>query len=180
MRLKRGIILEGPDGTGKSTLGKRLAEYYEVAYYYGGGPPKTQEDITFCCARNRQRILEPSVQDRVTFISENVYRPIMDREFAARLPRGFMHDHLRVGMSLDPIVVYCCAEGGGERATAESYEDDAFLKRLAQCLPRIQEKYRELMTELRQSGAKVVEYDFRRHSFKDLLILIAVMDNQES
>lgn len=68
------IVLEGPDGTGKTTLGYQLAKDLNAQYYHSGGPktPKELED-----KMNELEIMAESsrcyIVDRVPYISEMVY-----------------------------------------------------------------------------------------------------------
>ena len=173
--LQHGIILEGPDGTGKTSLGAHLKRKFGVPYYYGGGPPKDDDGIRECCERNLVRITEPSIQDRTTFFSEPIYRRNMDPEFAAR-SHVDMHSYVKRALDLDPIIVYCCAPNGGERATRESFETDAFTTRLMQVLPKIVSDYDELMREIQWQGFRLLRYDFTRMTRDEATEMIRTID----
>lgn len=43
--MKRLIIFEGPDGTGKTTLAKALATYIDAVYVHHGSYPEVTEDL---------------------------------------------------------------------------------------------------------------------------------------
>ena len=173
--LNHGIILEGPDGTGKTSLGAHLKREFDVPYYYGGGPPKTDAAIIACCERNLERISEPSIQDRTTFFSESIYRPAMEPEFAARCQVDLLA-YQRRALELDPIIVFCCAPDGGRRATREEYETDAFTIRLHAVLPQIVSAYEILMREIQWSGARFIRYDFTRMTRDEVTSMIRTID----
>lgn len=176
--LRHGIILEGPDGTGKTTIGRHLAEVFDVPYHYGGGPPKTDVDIVRCCERNLLRIQEPSVQDRTTFFSESIYRPIMEPEFAARTSVNLL-EYQKRALALDPIIVYCCAPDGWKRAKTEDYEEDQFTTRLRAVLPQIVEAYERLMRELQWQNVRFLRYDLTRVTPDELISRVALIDAYE-
>lgn len=74
MELKRHIIIEGPDGAGKTTLAKQLAFLTGKAYHHEGPPPQgvdVFQHYMSLLVRN-----EPTVFDRL-FEGENVYGPIL-------------------------------------------------------------------------------------------------------
>ena len=69
------IVLEGPDGAGKSTLGRTLSAFLGVPLLHTGGPPETAEAF-----RDKMRSLESFIEvyksliiDRLPPISEHVY-----------------------------------------------------------------------------------------------------------
>ena len=68
------IVLEGPDGTGKSTLGYQLAKDLNAQYYHSGGPKTLKEledkmsELEIMAESSRYYIV-----DRVPYISEMVY-----------------------------------------------------------------------------------------------------------
>ena len=174
--LRHGVILEGPDGTGKSSLGRHLQRTFGLEYHYGGGPPDTMEGVVRCMETNLARIAYPSIQDRVTIISEPIYRSVLDPKVHARYSIPF-HNWQRVMLEqYDPIIVYCCAENGGERATRESYETDEFTRLLHARLPLIVEKYDSLMKELEWMRARLIRYDFRRTTLEEISERIAMID----
>lgn len=98
--LRRTLVLEGPDGGGKTTLGNALADLGLVVHH-AGGPGRDADDLKercrFIIAHSRE-----FVYDRTTAISERVYGRI--RESGLMLPEDYLD---RVLMALDPIVVYC-------------------------------------------------------------------------
>lgn len=67
------IIVEGYDGSGKTTAAEKLAERFSMTLFHAGGPPNTELDVMSCLARANSRMVRHAVQDRVTHISESVY-----------------------------------------------------------------------------------------------------------
>lgn len=68
------IILEGMDGCGKSTLAEKLG----LKVVHPGAPPKTPEAERLLFSEQQRRISDPIIYDRVTCISQQVYRKRMD------------------------------------------------------------------------------------------------------
>jgi hypothetical protein len=97
------IILEGPDGGGKSTLQALLAKRYpKWKAEHSGGPIKSSEDY-----ETRSRDLMDGdrrrIMDRCMFISEGVYAPVFDRA----LPPDY-HQRARLfRVMVRPLVVWC-------------------------------------------------------------------------
>jgi energy-coupling factor transporter ATP-binding protein EcfA2 len=72
VELKRHIIIEGPDGAGKTTLARQLAHLTGKAYHHEGPPPANPfQHYMNLLLRN-----EPTVFDRL-FEGENIYGPIL-------------------------------------------------------------------------------------------------------
>lgn len=66
------ILIEGPDGTGKTTLAKLLCDAYGMEYLHFGIPDRHPMDYWF---ETLSKIDKPTVIDRL-HISEEVYGPI--------------------------------------------------------------------------------------------------------
>jgi energy-coupling factor transporter ATP-binding protein EcfA2 len=76
--MKGNVLLEGVDGTGKSTLAKALTELYPDSRVEHRGPPKRPEDELAQAAEdlvmlNNERGI---VMDRTQFLSPRVYAPM--------------------------------------------------------------------------------------------------------
>lgn len=73
------IILEGPDGAGKTTLAKQLAEAFQLRIHHEGPPPKNVSVL-----QHYGRILDAARGQNVVFdrlyVGERVYGPIVRGE----------------------------------------------------------------------------------------------------
>ena len=95
------IILEGPNGSGKSTLGRKLSEDLQIPYSHSGPSP---DDIFLACRDQYRLLMDGTIVDRVTPISEQVYQKCTARqlnEFKA----------WRDTFAIHAVYVYCTGEG---------------------------------------------------------------------
>lgn len=104
------IILEGPDGGGKSTLAKHLAQQTCSALYNAGGP--SIDAYTFMRRveaelRMQGTAMHSIVCDRFTLLSEPVYaRALQNR--AWELPsQHWIETHYALLRTHAPIIIYC-------------------------------------------------------------------------
>lgn len=95
------IVVEGMDGSGKSTLVKGIAENFKLTTHHGGGPPKTLDEVYNCLARCELRMMQSCVQDRVTHISETVYGMFSRPDMAGAAMMALPH------LAKARLVIYC-------------------------------------------------------------------------
>lgn len=75
MELVKPIILvEGPDGAGKTTLARELAVALKVPYYHSG-PPETKDPLTEYWQYTKRLLVDGGVVDRF-YLGELVYGPL--------------------------------------------------------------------------------------------------------
>lgn len=90
------IVLEGPDGSGKSSFAKRLA----LPIIHPGAPPKTRDAEEGFFEKQFVAANHPVIYDRVTCISQQVYqRKLFDEWYWNPLWRLVGQSHC--------IIVYC-------------------------------------------------------------------------
>jgi len=99
--LERPVILEGPDGAGKSTLAASLARSLNREVFHSGGPPVNKLILEDKLDEVEQKF-DTHVIDRVPHISEPIYSRVSVRR--SFIPEFQLHDRLK---RFDPIVVYC-------------------------------------------------------------------------
>lgn len=101
MKLLKSILLEGPDGSGKSQLYDRMTKLWELtAGGHDGGPPVNRQDVL---ARMDVFAREwPMVRDRCPAVSDQVYSWSLGRE--TKLTASAYSAFLR---TLDPVLIYC-------------------------------------------------------------------------
>jgi hypothetical protein len=101
MKLTRPIILEGPDGSGKSTLFKLMTEDWGLkSAGHDGGPPKDSGEAYDRLLKTEQHGL--AVRDRIVAISDSIYSEVFKRK-----PKLAQRDYNDWLQGFDPIIVYC-------------------------------------------------------------------------
>ena len=106
------VVIEGPDGSGKSTLIEQLAPFLDAHVIIGGGPPKPGEDINgrvfaqISTALNHVNNGTNVIFDRASIISDPIYRSLMNGTSAIKYEtiQAFYK-------TLRPLTVLCIGEG---------------------------------------------------------------------
>jgi broad-specificity NMP kinase len=166
------IILEGPDGMGKSTLADRLTEP-------GTALPKL---TPFVCQRRHvdgtslmntmvechHRTFLHGVQDRVAQISEAVYGPIANRELISE--HAFNHFHRRLIQLAQPVIIYCRVENLDDALpTREPDETLSQHNHVLRNLDRLRDAYDRLLFGRVFRDAHVITFDYTRDDPEDLI-----------
>jgi hypothetical protein len=105
------IIVEGPDGAGKSTLVHHLAEKYDIPIAAKVVDEDTKpmiDDLKHWTEVNLKKGLQWMIFDRHRLISEPIYGPCMGR----KAQPGFDDIHWFTGRMIDftrihPFIIYC-------------------------------------------------------------------------
>ena len=170
------IVVEGPDGAGKSTLVAKLAQRLGFTAYPLGGKPDTLADVYKYMQMCEERARESHVvQDRVTHISTFVYDVLIDPIRAgAALSR--LH-HLAAAR---PLVIYCrpaltnrlreVAETRDE--STKKYKSEAHRIWVQANLDHIISLYDSLFHALRFLNVETFTYSYDVTSDADLIKLI--------
>ncbi len=90
------IVVEGPDGSGKSTLVAALENKFGIVSKHFGGPPADMQEIQ---ERVMSSLNEPLL-DRWSPISEQVYAPIRGQHRSMDILDTFVNKYR-------PFVIYC-------------------------------------------------------------------------
>lgn len=97
----RPIIVEGPDGSGKSTLVAKLSKDFNLPIHHPGGPPLNKDEflsrLNFY-SQNKDKF----IFDRSPHISELIYPAATGR--LGVIGKSVLYQLLGV---LDPVIVYC-------------------------------------------------------------------------
>lgn len=164
------IILEGPDGMGKSTLAADLSSRLRMRKLEIGKSPGSAAGVYECMQKCKDRALRPYIQDRVTQISEYIYgNKIFRRQYLT--DQQFLDAISILVRYTDPIIVYCRVEDLDKaNPVAEAYDDPQYEREVRQRLSDIRHHYDELMYKLPvDHRATVIHYDFTQQTVKDLI-----------
>lgn len=117
------IIIEGPDGAGKTTLINYLSEKMGIPSKHSGGPSKYPGEVN---ARTREFNADPTtlLYDRHPAISQNIYVQALQNKGEIVHPAAIEEFY-----DLKPFIIYCRnergLEAGGHRASKHSSQEHA-------------------------------------------------------
>jgi len=164
------LILEGPDGAGKSTLVKQLTQHFgdDMVHTVHHGPYPNLVPEMLCKTYFRSMTPALTFNDTVimdrSWLSEPIYGAVYrDGENRVDLPRRRMLE--RVALSRGGVVIHCqphfdiCAKAFIAR------KGDEYLDNLEQ----LRQVYNEYETLGIRTELPVVQYDYEMDSFDDLL-----------
>lgn len=149
------IILEGPDGSGKSTLGNNLSTEFGLKCFHSGKPTTQKEmddRIDFIISLKD----ELWILDRAPWISEAVYSKCFNRPFldTDRI--------LEIWFKVPQLVIYCVPSFiSPDQISTEtkSHKSPDFLKRVKKNHQAIVQQYDEVIN-LIPAHIEVLRYDF--------------------
>jgi hypothetical protein len=159
------IILEGPDGAGKSSLGRILAHELGLTVFHPGGAPdeaKFNEYKNLCL----KHLNNNEVCDRVSQLSEYVYGPITNgRALMSQEHVEKFMDFLRVELGV--LVIYCKPSNIDEAhhwLEAKSHKSEAHVQLVKDNHKRIVDAYDAMFSlpaanRLRKENL-LIEYDY--------------------
>ncbi len=158
------IILEGPDGTGKSTLAEKLSQVLNLRVQHSGGPPKDPEDIFRRQEAAQQWAIlnAPVVLDRIPVISEQIYGPIIR---GSNPFLGTMHFERLMDALAHPII-YCRPPMSviiANLSTShhrKAHETEEHFQGVMQRWEKIVAAYDRFMTSIEESGARLFRFDY--------------------
>ena len=147
------IILEGPDGTGKSTLAELLGKRYDAPVHKIGSTPGSPQAIVEYCETCDVRASQFVIQDRITPVSEAVYAKVLNRPIVPSSVLDFW-TRLIFRQPGKPVFVYCRVDDLTQVTHHENPDD-----------PNDTPEYLDLVT--RNMRAVRDEYDafFLRHTY---------------
>ena len=163
------IIVEGPDGAGKSTLITKLVSDFGFNVYRSGGP-KDAENMKRVVKEMALLALDPTtiyLCDRAPWISELVYSQALGREPV--MPMDFFSPCF----ALSQRIIYCNLNDSVSMLSNMSREFKAHkpAEHTAQVVKNYQEicnLYDELIDEMEIAGMDIFGYDWMNGSYEDL------------
>lgn len=121
------IIVEGPDGSGKSTLVSILAQKLRlpVANKVVDSQTNAMVDLVKWTEDNVARGFQPTIFDRHRLISEPIYGPILkERQDPKFYDMGWLSQQLWLFYGCKPIIIYCLPDIREVRANVAREDTD--------------------------------------------------------
>ena len=153
------IVLEGFDGTGKSTLAQALVEEFGLEYFWASGPPKTKAEAMELSRQQLQ--LQYKVIDRVTPISSEAYmNSFVDHELLS------FYGYMRQAMISEGFkFIYCVTRG--EAIPDKDHDTPEYQKFLKDEEPMIRARYAVIFTFVPH-----FKYDFHHNTIEEVIAWI--------
>lgn len=171
--MPRLVIVEGPDGAGKSTLAEKLSYDLSIPFVHTGGAAK---DLAELMARMEkvQETPGPAIIDRCPHISDAIYKRAMGQPLFMN-PLVAWKDLMTVG----PMIIYCRLQDPAEMLTAivetkKDHKPPEYLERVRQEYPEILHGYDFTMDRLKRMGLWVFDYDWKRSSYDRIKEAVSV------
>ena len=146
------IVLEGPDGSGKSVLAQYLGSRLKRPVVASVGPPKSQEDIQQRCreALNKDGV----VFDRHPVISEAIYGK-------HRHTRWLTDELITQFVNQRNFIIICVpSQGGLDYHRTKPHDSDQHLQMLVDHYDQISESYSRLPRNLTYSWWRTTPKSF--------------------
>lgn len=153
------IILEGPEGAGKSTLGLKLSTKLNLPLIHTGGPIISKEEL-----HDRLDSLEimrcpDKIFDRLPLISELMYAPLQNREpFISR------KSAIEILSYIGPTIYYCRLSDTDKMldkmVDGKAHKSPEWMNTIREDYYDLVTEYDRLMDEIRQANVRVIHVDW--------------------
>lgn len=170
---QRIIVVEGPDGSGKTTLINKLQEVLGYPVHHTGGPPADRAAwvhklMVLWDFKNRAQG-GPVILDRLPHISETTYGPLYDRPLMD--PLDVLNRDLQ---DLRPLIIYCRLPHVARMFSHISMEEKAHKPRshvdlVLRNYDRLVAAYDARIESVEKLGVPVIRYAWTDDDFDTLL-----------
>ncbi len=162
--MQKSIVVEGPDGAGKSTLAARLAEDLGLPLCHTGGRSYSQEELLDRCLDVAVKThVDRVIFDRIPHISDNIYREAFGEEFL--LPETTMS----VLLDFLPVVLVFCQSSPDMNEAPKDHKPAELMARVKEARPSIVRSYARKAEETNRQGVPTLLFDWRLDSYEALL-----------
>ncbi len=169
------LVIEGPDLSGKSTIGKRLSYQMGIDIYHHGGPPRDYDD----CIKRIDSYPDNMILDRHFCISEQVYGNLGDRVSpfdTALLDLWIIHNK--------PFVVFCNPGFGYLQSKLQfllekPHKSQNHVNDVKKNYRMIYERYIDVIQKINKF-TKVVVVDFRNFNIESTIQLIKEYEEEKA
>jgi hypothetical protein len=148
------VVVEGSDGTGKTTLIERAREGQRERYFLtvraSRYPPDVKTAFQYLNWVKHQRDLD-LVLDRIHFVSDRVYGPLLRNEDL------FKDFPLDFGLQDVGAIVYCRPPLD---LIKENVAKNHQMKGVIENIDNLVARYDHLMAAIKQKGKKIIKYDY--------------------
>jgi hypothetical protein len=125
------LIVEGPDGGGKSRLIQRLSEdlKYPVAPRVVSKDTQMMVDLVDWVEKNLKNGLQPVIYDRHRLISEPIYGPVLRQNMQPGFDdMTWLYAKQQEIRALEPFVIFCLPPFERVQSNVESDEDNKVVR----------------------------------------------------
>lgn len=169
MKIQPCIHIEGPDGSGKTTLVKWMADRLGFPMIPTDDPPKSWEE---CLARIERRVHPGLVCDRSSgLISELVYGPVL--RGGTIVPEDVMWKVVETLIREAPITfVYCRPPEEALNPSFRPEEDPRHVEGVKSRQSQLVARYDEVMAQVSRMGGRVIRYDRTRQTPEEVVACV--------
>ena len=165
------LIIEGPDGAGKSTLVNKLSKDLKLPIYSSGGPKEITEMKEVLAEMKTLALVTNKIFicDRAPWISEIIYSKALGRE-------SIVTDEVFNHWLKTPQKIIYCTLGDSELMLQNMSRENKPHKPLKHTLAVIEshkkicEEYEDLMAKIESKNIELFEYDWQNSSYHELLL----------
>jgi Cdc6-like AAA superfamily ATPase len=162
--MKTNLMVEGADGSGKSTIAKKLAEKLNLTVYHAGGPIETVVELHERI--NNQLTQNYRIVDRCSVFSEPVYGMCL-RGKSLLDARNF--DHYVKKMVKDGWTVVWCM-GDGDIKPGKEWKSEEHMQGVRENQRNIRRSYNIVMDRALRLGLQIITWDWTDYTLKELKI----------
>lgn len=158
--MPKPIVVEGPDGHGKSTLIEKLKADLDRPVIHTGGPPADREQLMTKVRMVNSYPNSAVLFDRIPHISEIVYRNAEDR--AHEVPVASLVNCL---YALDPVIVYCRTDEPLIDTEVKEHKPKIHMELVVRKAGLIAATYDAIMDILDHGVVQVVRYNWKTDNY---------------